>query len=403
MKGSVPGPKRRIFYCGAFRLDRTDAAGLRVLAVGKSLRAAGWQVEFFPWNAAQGVRSEVLSDTVEGFPVHKMGEFRSEKSSGLRRMSGYLSRGSRTLKHFVNIDASNLDAIICYNGTSRFLLGMRKWALDRGVSCIADCTEWYEPAHLPGGRFGPVAADEWLRMRVVTPRLNKCIAISHYLDRYLTAAGMQSCRVPATIDIDASKWQTPDVLRGREKASPSGKLRLIYAGVPGKKDRIAQVVRAVSRLRSVHLTFVGPDPDELRRLLGADAPELVSLKDRVIFTGPVTSEKVPSLVAQADFTVIIRSDERHARAGFPTKLVESMASGTPVITTLTGDEAKVIQDGKNGFELRSGGIEEVISVLKRARDLSMESKLRMRNKALEAARAFDYRQYVEPLRSLILK
>lgn len=35
MKGFVEESPKRIFYCGAFRLDSTDAAGLRVMAIGK--------------------------------------------------------------------------------------------------------------------------------------------------------------------------------------------------------------------------------------------------------------------------------------------------------------------------------------------------------------------------------
>ncbi len=403
MKGFVEESPKRIFYCGAFRLDSTDAAGLRVMAIGKSLRAAGWQVEFFPWNSEDDGGPGAQPDSIEGFPVHKMGEFRSEGGGSLRRLTGYLSRGSKTLEHLASIDVSNLDAVICYNGTSRFLSSMRKWSLRHGVACIADCTEWYNSAHLPGGRFGPVALDEWLRMRLVTPRLSKCIAISHYLDRYFTSAGMKTCRVPATIDLEAIKWRNPDLLQARKESSPSGKLQLIYAGVPGRKDRIAQVAQAASHVRDVHLTFVGPDQKELGLLLGADVIEPDESGQRIDFTGKVAADRVPALVAKADFSVIIRSDERYAQAGFPTKLVESLASGTPVITTVSGDEATVIEDGKNGFVLRSGDLEEVMSVLRRARDLSSDEKLRMRGEALRAARKFDYREYVEPLRLFLGK
>ena len=133
-------------------------------------------------------------------------------------------------------------------------------------------------------------------------------------------------------------------------------------------------------------------------MLGADVIKPDESGQRIDFTGKVAADRVPALVAKADFSVIIRSDERYAQAGFPTKLVESLASGTPVITTVSGDEATVIEDGKNGFVLRSGDLEEVMSVLRRARDLSSDEKLRMRGEALQAARNFDYREYVEPLR-----
>ena len=48
-------------------------------------------------------------------------------------------------------------------------------------------------------------------------------------------------------------------------------------------------------------------------------------------------------------------------AGFPTKVVESMSLGVPVITTNTSDLAKYVIDGVNGYIVDIGGSQSVES------------------------------------------
>ena len=48
------------------------------------------------------------------------------------------------------------------------------------------------------------------------------------------------------------------------------------------------------------------------------------------------------------FDVLLRySDLRYTKAGFPTKVVESLASATPVITNITSDLEMYLKDGEN--------------------------------------------------------
>lgn len=50
-----------------------------------------------------------------------------------------------------------------------------------------------------------------------------------------------------------------------------------------------------------------------------------------------------------DFSILLREKNRGTMAGFPTKIVESLSLGVPVITTETSDLKNYIQDGINGF------------------------------------------------------
>ena len=61
--------------------------------------------------------------------------------------------------------------------------------------------------------------------------------------------------------------------------------------------------------------------------------------------------ELPNLIAEADFTVLMRPNKRYTNAGFPTKLVESLASGVPVIANLTSDIGWAVRDGREGLKV----------------------------------------------------
>ena len=62
--------------------------------------------------------------------------------------------------------------------------------------------------------------------------------------------------------------------------------------------------------------------------------------------------EVFSAYSNADFSILIRdADQRYARAGFPTKFVESLCCSTPVICNLSSDLNKYVIDWNNAVIL----------------------------------------------------
>lgn len=73
------------------------------------------------------------------------------------------------------------------------------------------------------------------------------------------------------------------------------------------------------------------------------------LKDRVIFTGRVTTDKVLVYLRNAKILLLARPNNFQAKYGFPTKLGEYLATGNPVIVTKTSDIAMYLKDGESAF------------------------------------------------------
>jgi glycosyltransferase involved in cell wall biosynthesis len=84
----------------------------------------------------------------------------------------------------------------------------------------------------------------------------------------------------------------------------------------------------------VALTLVGDGP--MRTSLQARAAEL-GIADRVEMAGPVPSESVPSVLADADLYV-----QPSRREGFGLALVEALATGLPAVATRSGGPEEIV-------------------------------------------------------------
>jgi len=74
-----------------------------------------------------------------------------------------------------------------------------------------------------------------------------------------------------------------------------------------------------------------------------------SLKDRVILTGRLNRDMVPSYLNNASLLALARPDTLRSQGGFPTKLGEYLSAGRPVVCTAVGEIPDYLTDGENAF------------------------------------------------------
>ena len=126
------------------------------------------------------------------------------------------------------------------------------------------------------------------------------------------------------------------------------------------------------------------------------------VKDNVFIHGKVPQEKIGEILRNADYQMFIRPLRRSSNAGFPTKLAESMAVGTPVITNLTGDIGLYLEDGANGFlanGVSSSSIKDVFEKILRTDDKKYSE---MRKEARRTAeKCFDFRCYCDEIKTIL--
>ena len=297
----------KFLYLGGYQLPDKNAAAQRVIGIAKLLRFMGHEVVFY---------NESKDKTIE----------RVETYFGFRCIEGrkssqydYLFTAKSAIKVIKN---ESPDCVITYNYPGKALLGIIRFCHNNCIKCIADVTEWYEP-HGSLIHRAVMKYDINTRMNHAHLKVDGVIAISTYLYDYYCDK-VNTVQIPPIIDINEKKWI-------RSQNPSEDYTSFIYAGTPySKKERLDLIVsgiRSLSNKHKVKLYVIGVNEKQYRALYN----DYENNEEVIEFIGRIPHEEVVRRITIADWSIIIRDNNRLVRAGFPTKLVESISAGTPVI------------------------------------------------------------------------
>jgi glycosyltransferase involved in cell wall biosynthesis len=297
-----------------------------------------------------------------------------------------------------SVDLRKVSAIIIPRNlaTFRFLLFSKMvWRLP----IIVDCMEWHESWQFKYGRISPAYWRFLWSFHLVVPRAHGVIAISNFLANYFHSRGTRVLRLLPQIDID----EFPE-----HKVRDDGScLKLFYAGTPHKKDNLGLVLSALSQLstqecESILFTVAGVSWPEIRSLVVEVGVDWNSISPRLRVLGRIPREQVLNELACMDFLVLLRPVSRYSQAGFPSKVSESLAAGTPVIANLTSDLGDILVDGVNSIIAQNDDVESVKAALRTALGLGDARIKAMSGGAHEAACwHFDYKSSANSLKAFI--
>ncbi|UDM62777.1 glycosyltransferase [Pseudoalteromonas piscicida] len=318
----------KILYTGAFRFPDRDAAAFRVFSVAELLKKLGHDTDFAGWE------SESEQYTYRGYQCYPMSELDSQAKGHLfSKFFNFLFRGIRTF-HWIK-NNSRYDAVFLYNPPFAFSLIMLFWAKKNNVKLILDSTEWYQGAHLPGGRFGICALENTLRMRISYRLFSNVISISEYLHDYFNAKN------PTLLKPLIDDGCIQDSSKNEQET-----LIFAYAGQVGKKDKLEEFVKVLPQISEVTGRKV------IFKIAGVSKRDLVNSFSSMKFQdyspyiellGVLKRESVFELYSSSDYLVFFRENARYAWAGFPTKATEALSKGCKIITNNVGDIGSLIK------------------------------------------------------------
>jgi len=395
---------KNIIYTGAFRFPDKDAASQRVLGIAKALRMGQVNTLFCGWE--QRPREQDLSaDGIyyyDEFPYYSQAELDRYIKTNFKKLYHFLFKGANTIKWIKKyIKSAHVDAIIIYNANSYFIYNLYRLCKRYNIKLICDCTEWYDGSHLPGGKYGLANIDNNLRIRFLYPCIKNIISISTYLDDYFKKKGCHTIIVPPLVDIQDSMWAYSEIT-GLSKTIDRP-INIIYAGDPAKKDQLDSIISALNEINKntvqIIFTILGVSESVLKNKLCANYNVLPSY---IKCAGRVDHLLVPQYYMKSDFSIVIREYKRYAHAGFPTKLVESLSLGIPVIANSTSDISKYIIDGKTGFLLKSNSVLDLIRCFEDVLALDKKIIYEMKINAYKSAQInFDIRAHSEKINKYI--
>lgn len=301
---------KRILYIGGFELPDRNAAAQRVVGIAKGFRALGHEVVFL--NSLK--KYEETSQRETEYFGFKSYEYKRESTKD------YLLSAKTAISM---IEKVKPDAVVAYNYPAVALERIRRYCKRNSINCFADATEWYQAVGENAVYRVIKNLDTAYRMKVVQKRLDGVIAISRFLYDYYKDS-VKTVLVPPTVDLDDEKWNI-------DAPKQTDVVSFVYAGVPialkEKLDTIVSAIEEVSQERRVVLNVVGVTEQQFADMYGWNG----KVPEAVKFWGRVNHLEVIRLVKASDWAIILRDNNRVVKAGFPTKLVEAISCGTPVI------------------------------------------------------------------------
>lgn len=381
-----------VAYVGPVPFPTGSAGSLRMLGVATALRCAGRQVVVIS-SSSPAHDLECLSTQCGEISHVAVTDGTSFQASFVDALANTMWQAGSAAVRWLDAQPTRPSHVISYQGGLPLSGRLRLWAASHSIPLLQDVVEWYDPTHWSGGRMGPLALSADLAMRLAYPRSAGVIAISSYLADVFTAKGKPVAQIPPVFSTGSSPADTPHM-------RPDGPLRLIYFGSPGKKDLLTSVIRGLADIdpssRKVCLRLVGPVRSSVEQALGMRLPSCVEVMGRVAHS------EVESLVKAADFSILVRPHARFTQAGFPTKFVESLVYGTPVMANLTSDLGMYLRDGYNGLVIEAPTRHAVAETIQRALLFTPADLKQLRiNARRTAVDCFEASSYSQPLEALL--
>lgn len=328
---------KTIFYVGNFGRPESNAAGKRVYGNALILSKLGYKVVLIGKN----------KNSIKENPIY-YGDI------VFTSFPNYCIYQTKQYVNFINeiiIKNEQPQCIIRYGspGLAEFDRQLIVFCKAKGIQLIADVVDWLPPS---GNNFIfnlVKRTDTYLEKSIYNAQSNGIIAISSYLSNYYKNKNCNTVIIPPI----ASEYI--------ENTSNNEIINVVYAGVPFRigrrvkhndevKDRLDLAVHGIAGVikRGIPVVFdiYGITKDEY---LTAYPQDSYLMNNNIKFYGKIAMQSVQERINQADFTILLRDRNRASMAGFPTKIVESISCGTPVITTDTSDISQYITSMRTGF------------------------------------------------------
>ncbi len=368
---------RTLLYIGGFELPDKNAAAHRVIGIGKALRDIGFNVIFLGTSKSQLSNVKILDTKTEYFGFESFSyAYPNGKKEWIKQISG-ISIFTCLIEQL-----GNITDICLYNFPAIAQERMIKYCHKHEIKCYGDITEWYIADKSDFIRSKIKTFDSEYRMRFVNKKLDGLIVISRYLQKYYKCR--KNIYIPPLIDLQDNKW-----INNYTKSDDV--LRLVYAGDPGNKDKIDILISALKYVKREYiLDIFGITRKEYLKKRKEDYSFILNARN-IKFHGRQPHMDVLRYIKKANYSCFFREKDKVSSAGFPTKFVEAISCGTPVITNRTSNFDEYVSENTNAFVVNDLNITSISRVLEKVPySINVLSD------------TFDYRKYITEICKLFI-
>lgn len=380
-----------IIYAGGFILPDRNAAAHRVISNAKIFRELGYKVILI------GVSKELNIDESEVKYFQGFSYYEKKYPTKYSEWIKYLTSIEDIIRVTSIVGKNKINSLILYNYPSIALYRILNVFKKNGVKVISDCTEWY--GAVKGSLYHRVLKklDNKIRIKYLNKKTDGIICISKYLFNYYKDISNKTI-IPPLVDLNENKWP-------RNLNNLPQKKAFTYIGSPGstnEKESFFELLTIFNELSSKYeFTFniVGISKEEIYR----NIPKSSLTKENyeyINFWGIQDNKKCIELISESHFFIFLRYNSIVTSAGFPTKFVESISAGTPVLTNNSSNLSDFIIESKNGFMLNTNSMDSILNTVEKCLNLSTDKIIEMKN-FCKNSETFHYTNYISSMQKIL--
>lgn len=225
------------------------------------------------------------------------------------------------------------DSVFCY-GSPEYL---SKFVAKKGVRVFHERTEVPDVEPIANKK----KQSDYLK---ACANLDGLFVISTALKSYFINKGLAADNIHiVNMTVDYNRFE------GLKKNASAEKYIAYCGTASNNKDGVDELIKAFSIVAKKHqdvkLYIIGQTPSADDKAGNIKLIDDLGIKEKVVFTGMVSAEKMPQLLKDAAVLALDRPDNPRAQNGFPTKLGEYLLTENPVVVTKVGDIPLFLEDG----------------------------------------------------------
>ena len=296
-----------------------------------------------------------------GVELFRAGEIPRKGNTGLTIFLNYVSWPLFSLFSLPRLKGRKYDAVLCYN-TSPVLMSfpaiiyakLHKIPLTNYVLDIWP-ENLYSVLNIKNKFLRSIAqaVSKWHYRKA-----DRLIAMSNSLAERLAVVGKKNPTKIAVIPQYCEDFYAVPTDCSSLKNEFGNRFNLVFTGNFSPAQSLETVIEAACiaknmGLSSLHLLLVG---DGMSRTALEKLVQEKNAQEFITFYGSVAPQRIPEFCALADGLICPLADSPDLGMTIPAKLASYMASGTPILASITGEGALAVQQANCGFASPAGDV-----------------------------------------------
>jgi hypothetical protein len=246
------------------------------------------------------------------------------------------------LCYYIIKNASRFDTFIVYGGYAFYMLPFILLKPFFSYKVVYDSVEIYLPKGFIKTILSPSTWNHLLGYNFLIRFFDGAICISSYIQNKHKKQGLKTVVVPPVFLNENAKFE----LEIKENRVSDTKFKILFYGFPGKKDSLNNLIKVFladeSLSNSFEVTIIGLNNEQYTAYCNENG--IFEFPKGIILRGKLGLDEVYQELMKTDFTFLQRPYTITTKAGFPSKLVESLFFKVPSILNLTSDMEKYAVD-----------------------------------------------------------